>query len=466
MSRLKDLAWFEAQDPASLRRALLDPEGTRRRIESALGKQGLDAFLARAPARVVKESGGGVTDLVFLHGIMGAHLDGDAGRAWLSFGSFLTSNVASRIRLPDSEHLGPAGHLNMFYGTATAHWGDRGFRVHPISYDWRQDLVRCADGLHAAIERLAQPTDDGPRRLMIVGHSMGGVVAALYASRHPEWERHVQRVVLLGSPLRGSYAPFEAIEGTYPFFRKLAALAPRSSLQDFQQTATTLPGLLALLPHVGLDHGAELLDAANWPAGGGVPRPSQQVLDAVRALQPQISQSPLLQRTTLLASLGHGTVDRLLHRGGQLAPGPRTGKGDGTVPAASCARVAGAPTYLVQAEHSDLPGDWDVIFAVEQVANGDPPGLPVVTAADLEGTVPLVEGVARGDEARSIAAYALKVQQRLKTGDVGAEDVRWLFSPSPAPPVPPAALPARGPVRKPAPKATPRKKKKKSRTKK
>jgi pimeloyl-ACP methyl ester carboxylesterase len=426
-----DLEWYEAQNIDSLRDALRDPAGTKARIARAVGEKGLEMLLVPKNLGPTKESAAGITDILFLHGIMGSHLMGDGTRPWFSLPAMFFTKVAERIRVPDAEHLHAGDHLSMFYANARTGWKDRGYDVWPVSYDWRQSLVACADGLHIGIEKLAaQPRADGtPRRIAIVGHSMGGVVASLYASRHPEWAKRIHAAVFMGSPLKGSYAPFEAITGTYPFFEKLDKLALRSSLRDFQETSVGLPGLLGLLPDPSFTDPAQindLLTATNWPDL----IPAQQTLTEVGALQPQISGSPLLERTTLLATITRPTVCSVTMQNGKRVTGPRNGKGDGTVPARSAACVGGAPTYEVTAEHSDIPNEWDAIVATVRILEGETPNLRTIKPEDLDGVLPVTESSDEVVELKMIKGAA-EVRARLDAGLETADDVRWLLSSDP-----------------------------------
>ena len=51
---------------------------------------------------------------------------------------------------------------------------------------------------------------------------MGGLISR--AALALPGTRHVERVVLLGTPNRGSYAPVQALRGTYAVIRKVARL--------------------------------------------------------------------------------------------------------------------------------------------------------------------------------------------------------------------------------------------------
>jgi pimeloyl-ACP methyl ester carboxylesterase len=68
--------------------------------------------------------------------------------------------------------------------------------------------VRCSDRVVDDLARVAQRTvaDDDGRRLLVVGHSRGGMLARGLGARHPEL---VERVVSLGAPLNHEFAFYE-----------------------------------------------------------------------------------------------------------------------------------------------------------------------------------------------------------------------------------------------------------------
>ena len=63
------------------------------------------------------------------------------------------------------------------------------------------DIGQAADELHDLIERTCQAT--GSARVVLIGHSMGGLVCRAYLKRHAELHR-VASVVTLGTPHQGS----------------------------------------------------------------------------------------------------------------------------------------------------------------------------------------------------------------------------------------------------------------------
>ncbi len=91
-----------------------------------------------------------------------------------------------------------------------------GFGVTLHDYDWRLGIEESGASLAGRLRA------HGARRLAIVAHSMGGLVSRVALSL-PGTE-HVERVVLLGTPNLGSFAPVQALRGTYAVVRKVARL--------------------------------------------------------------------------------------------------------------------------------------------------------------------------------------------------------------------------------------------------
>jgi pimeloyl-ACP methyl ester carboxylesterase len=95
-------------------------------------------------------------------------------------------------------------------------WG----RVHPINnrpFNGRIELF--AEHLGREVERICQAT--GADTVDVVGHSMGGIVAAHWILHH-EGGKRVNRLVTLGSPLRGTKM------ATFAFLREGRDMFPDS----------------------------------------------------------------------------------------------------------------------------------------------------------------------------------------------------------------------------------------------
>jgi pimeloyl-ACP methyl ester carboxylesterase len=83
-----------------------------------------------------------------------------------------------------------------------------GFRTRRFGYPTRGSLPAQADRLDAfvndSLAAHAAHHDGKATALHFVAHSLGGLLLAHLYARHPTWRPHDGRVVLLGTPLRGS----------------------------------------------------------------------------------------------------------------------------------------------------------------------------------------------------------------------------------------------------------------------
>jgi len=424
--------WYERSDPDALRRAWQrDPEELEARLVRAAGPRDARAVRARLTEgrterlfpRPVDPS---ASEILLLHGILGAHLDSPDGRAWLDLERVLLGDLAGRLALrPDGvadawpgAPIQPGPHLKVKYQRAADAWRDEGLVVHPFSFDWRKSIETEAERLHAFVEVLARGRPG--KRLLLVAHSMGGLVAAAWAAAHHEWKERIERAVLLGSPLRGSYAPFEAIRGTYPVFRKLALASLRNELDDLQAMARTLPGLVDMLPDPAVfPDAAAIYSGEAWNSAYA---PTPESLARSRALKARLSSSPLLEKAVALVSVVHGTVSSVE----EALAGRRAGPGDGTVPIASAA-PDGLPAYVVTREHSDLPRDPQVIAAVLRLARGQAIDLAPLGAEQRRAPVARAEEIVA-----ELGAYdalrAESVKDRVAAEAVEGADLDWILS--------------------------------------
>jgi len=440
-----DAALFERLDDDGLRERLAQaPAATRADLVALLGPEEAeelldDLALAGPDTETIDPD---KPELVYLHGILGGHLRGAQRRVWCAPLAFLAGDMDHRLSLDEDGRTGalgdlltPDGHLRLAYARAARRWRRRRFAVHEWSFDWRRPVEDSAQRLHLALERLA--LDRPGRDFVLVAHSMGGLVAMVYATLEgSRWKDRLQRVVLLGSPLGGSFAPLEAGLGTYPLLQKLAWVTAGANADDLGSMSRTLPGLIDMLPHPKLfPDAAALYEEATWKGLA----PLDRWLTHSEDLKDRIWESPLLARTRALATVTLGTVDGYLQTPEALEAGPRTGAGDGTVPA-RCAVHPDVPTWEVFAEHAALPGDRTVLDAVTRMAVDEEPELDrlhtstLPTQAAGTETLPL-ETI---DEAHREA-----LADRLATGRWTHADARWLLSTAPLPvPVVPGSGPS------------------------
>jgi hypothetical protein len=187
---------------------------------------------------------------------------------------------------------------------------------------------------------------------------MGGLVARA-ALNQPD-TAHVERAVLLGTPHLGSFAPVQALRGTYSVVRKVACLDAGAGAERLAaRVFSSFPSLYDMLPQV--PGPATLLALRNWPRQG--PRPRRTLLQAARRDRAQLGV--LDARYTLIAGVGEETVTAIARRGEEFVY-TLTRAGDGTVPAASAA-PAGAPCLYAAVAHSELTRDAVVAATIADV---------------------------------------------------------------------------------------------------
>jgi len=230
-----------------------------------------------------------------------------------------------------------------------------GYTVRCFDYDWRRDIGEL--GIELARRIAAEPA----RHVSIIGHSMGGLVGR--AALRTDAGQRVERLITLGTPHGGSYAPLQALRGVYPLVRRLAQLDPAHSPEALARDVfATFHSLYQMLP---LDDGANLLDARNWPSRG--PQPNATLLDRVSMLELGGADP----RIGTIAGYGFDTPlhiarvrDDFYYRYGPA--------GDGTVPTARAA-MTGTEAWYCKVPHNELPRDPQVQAAVLQIlADGKP----------------------------------------------------------------------------------------------
>ncbi len=228
-----------------------------------------------------------------------------------------------------------------------------GFPVTLYDYDWRLDIAALGASLAARLrEHAARPA-------AIVAHSMGGLVSRIALSL--DGTTHVRRVVLLGTPNQGAFAPLQALRGTYSVVRNIARLDVRRSAGELaERVFCGFPSLYQMLPGADASD-LDLTDPKHWPRHGPAPRPA--LLERARHFQRTL---PTLDaRFTTIAGVGRKSVTRAECREHGFLYTVTRG-GDGTVPSSSAA-PPGVQAYYTRAAHSDLTCDARVAAAIVDV---------------------------------------------------------------------------------------------------
>jgi len=226
-----------------------------------------------------------------------------------------------------------------------------GFRPVFYPFDWRQDLDRLGRALVQSLER------DDSKKALIVGHSMGGLVARA-ALRHDRKGR-IARLVQLGAPNAGSFAPVQALRAVYPTVRKIAALDRHHDAETLARTVfRTLPGLYQLLPSPEVYTERNLFDAEAWPRDDL--RPEATLLANARRTRVRLPDAD--DRCFLIAGTNQETITSIAPADGGFEYIIERG-GDGTVPL-QLALWPGAPTWYAEENHGAMPNNNLLLRAV------------------------------------------------------------------------------------------------------
>ena len=224
--------------------------------------------------------------VVLLPGIMGSHLSVRHGeernRVWLDFSDLLKGRMA-QLAVPDGPGIAvtPDGVLKRAYAAFATYLRGNGQHVLAVDYDWRLSLDTAVDRLAGT---LVQRLDASAQPVVLVAHSMGGLVARLLIQRKPQvWKRIVDRggrLVQLGTPNGGSYLIPYLLRGEEPLLRRLAVLDAHHDLDFMTALIARFPGLLEMSPRTAAD--PDFFKDKTWetfgvvapPAPASMPRPS------------------------------------------------------------------------------------------------------------------------------------------------------------------------------------------------
>jgi pimeloyl-ACP methyl ester carboxylesterase len=254
-----------------------------------------------------------------------------------------------KLKLPAGSSIRAMGVLLLSYARLKLELELAGFEVGLHSYDWRLGIDVLGAELAARIVR------EG-RHVILVAHSMGGLVARVAAGLLPK--RCIRRLVLLGTPNRGSFASVQALRGSYPSVRKIALLDRVHSARFLaEKVFSTFPGLYHMLPSRSI-RGFDLFDPRSWPADR--PRPRGELLAGVKAARKLLA--PPDSRMVQIVGVNQDTVVGIRRTRAGFEYAVRRG-GDGTVPLALAA-LRKVDCYYIEEAHSSLANNRLVIRAV------------------------------------------------------------------------------------------------------
>ena len=132
---------------------------------------------------------------------------------------------------------------------------DRHPYVYMFTYDWRKDNRLAAARLGQFVERVLHmagvhersktPPAPTPKKVTLIGHSMGGLVIKWYVTKILGKEKapgRIDKIITIATPWRGS---LKAVEALLPGARNLFGVENKKSMRH---ASRTLPGIYQLLP--------------------------------------------------------------------------------------------------------------------------------------------------------------------------------------------------------------------------
>ncbi|HKU12926.1 MAG TPA: hypothetical protein VJQ52_00950 [Steroidobacteraceae bacterium] len=330
-----------------------------------------------------------------LPGIMGSRLGrvarGSYSLLWLH-PTALANGSLTQLAMPGSRELRAVGVMLPGYLKLRLRLEISGFRPVFCPFDWRRDLEQLGRAFAGLIER------SGERKALVVGHSMGGLVARA-ALKHDK-KRRIAKLIQVGAPNDGSFAPLQALRAVYPTVRKIAALDRSHSAEDLARAVYhTLPGIYQMLPSAAGPGETDLLDPGSWPKDELAPNPAllaraRKVRSRLPGADERCSVIVGVGQETVVAATAHERAFRYEYRAG----------GDGTVPA-SRAQWATAATWFVTENHGALTRNDLVLAALADI-------LKTGETRRLRTTMPAAPGIAprtaTDDELRAVASSKLQ----------------------------------------------------------
>ena len=375
------LTWLSADEDERTTPAIpeseTDPEAETASVADSLSVESIIESVKSLPDSIRKKIGamsGGVAEtaspptgkrdaVIVLPGIMGSNLAVDGRTVWVDALRLARGAMGDLAFDGDGDGDGDsevtAVGLNRTYIPMITSLA-RTWDVHLFPYDWRDDIRRSGNRLDELVGRLR--TEHPDRGINFVAHSMGGLVVRAFVAEHRQrWDELAQlagassgRLVMLGTPNRGSYAIPLTLLGCELTVRGLAAIDRRHTDDDLRALVAGFPGLYQMLPFaagVEDDNWNDLYDTASWGDGAHV-RP--ELLELARDTHALLAERGVdAQRFCYIAGYGKNTPYRVTIGDGKEMRIGQFAMGDGRV-AHRLGELEDMPMYFVDATHGGL----------------------------------------------------------------------------------------------------------------
>lgn len=361
---VEDFRWLNTLNDRDLKQYIQD-DSYREKMTAYFGEEeyeSLRELLDNQPDFAELE-----TEIILLPGIMGSELaDEDNNKVWVNVKGLVVQGNFLRLQHSDDEtsanNLKPVGLYQKAYFKTKQWLQNKGYTVHSFAYDWRKPIDESAAQLKEFVEKLAG--DKRNKQFVFVAHSMGGLVTRRYLEIFgAEAEDRLEKLIMLGTPNKGSYLPFMAMKGNAPVVKISGFLYGAEVVRKIVQS---FPGLYELCPDPEIFGQENIYSAGYW----GEEFINTHYLDAARNFH-QKAKASLPDKMFLIANRSLKTVTRVeREENGNRVKYRFLGAkvGDGTVPFDS-AYIEGVTTYETGAGHGEIQKDNDVLSAIHELIN-------------------------------------------------------------------------------------------------
>ncbi|MEO8056898.1 MAG: CHAT domain-containing protein [Burkholderiales bacterium] len=420
----------------AIKSALFDAAPNDFAVIGPLSWAGQDASGTRSARAVARSRGADASaaadrPAVFvLPGILGSNLKLDGKRIWLGF-RFINGLKKLAWDPATAARIEPDGPIGMVYDDLIERLADT-HEVIPFAYDWRRPVEDEARRLATAVDAALAARNVSQQPVRLIAHSMGGLVARTMRLEKPEtWQRMMAReggrLLMLGTPNGGSWAPMQTLSGDDTFGNALVAFGSLFDNGGTRKMMAAMPGFIQLQaslldPSLSLDKAstwqkladddmAALRDRSLWHDEGAQRTiyewgaPPQDVLDQAvklrRRLDAQVETlGPDAQKMLLVVGHAAFTPAGFTQTSEGLEYLDTPDDGDGRVPLQS-ALLPGVRTWKVDAEHGKLPDEASAFAAyIELLTKGE--------TAQLEAYVPAAPGTRGAGGAAAVTAALVR----------------------------------------------------------